>query len=46
MEVEFRAFLTTEANSEWSKKAEFVVLPNETFRPLPYVCSDAVKVKI
>jgi len=46
MEVEYCAFSTTEANSEWSERAEFIVLTNETFRPLPCVCSDAVKVKI
>jgi hypothetical protein len=31
MEVEFCATITTEANSEWSKKAEYIVLTNETF---------------
>jgi hypothetical protein len=46
MEVEFRAIVTTDANSEWSKKAEFIVLTYGTFRSLPCVCSDAVKVKI
>jgi hypothetical protein len=39
--VEFHAFLTTETNSEWSKKAEFIVLTHET-----WVCPDAVKFKI